>query len=254
MNNKHNCDRAKDLLLEEIQDGLTGDGFDIFIEKHLDCREELMDMYKTWNELDGLDTPEPSHSMDVDFYAKLAAESAPAKSELTVVRRIPWFRNIAVAASIFMVGALAGFYLMNLGSDAGLMAGEVNKEDKMMLVSNSSMTRLENISEMKEAPKLNDKIINALNQALINDPNVNVRLSAIEAMLHYADNPKVRANLIKAIPYQDSPIIQLTLAEVMIDLEEKSSKDEWEELFNSDNMEAEVKMQLQETLKPVLKL
>ena len=124
----------------------------------------------------------------------------------------------------------------------------------IVLAGHSSINRLEDISAMKNAPKLDDKIIDALNKALVNDPNVNVRLSAIEAMLHYADNPQVRQNLIKAIPYQTSPIILMTLAEVMIGLEESSSKDEWLELLGSDKLEDEMKRQLEETLAPVMKL
>jgi hypothetical protein len=104
------------------------------------------------------------------------------------------------------------------------------------------------INKIKELPQLNRKIIEALNQALLKDPNINVRLSAIEAMLHFADHPQVRQNLIEAIPYQTSPIVQLTLAEVMIELQETKSKEAWNKLLKEGHVEEDIKKQLKETL------
>ncbi|WP_235299510.1 HEAT repeat domain-containing protein [Portibacter marinus] len=252
MENSRDCAHAKEQLLEEIQEGLSENGFDLFIEKHIACREELISMYNTLRQLDQLEMVEPSSDMDQGFYAKLAAEP---KQKLKLRRSTIWFRNIAVAASIFMVGALIGFYLLDRGDHEMMMVeDDLLNQENIVLTSNSSMSRLEDISEMKNAPKLDKKIIEALNRALLNDPNVNVRLSAIEAMLHYADNPKVRENLIKAIPYQTSPIIQMTLAEVMISLDESESKDEWLQLFRSDRLEDGFKEQLEEALAPVMKL
>ncbi len=265
--NDNNCSHAKDQLLEEIQDGMTSDGFEIFLEKYSECKEELLPFYDTIQGLDGIERVGPSDSMDTKFYAMLEteleakAESKPA-AKLVMKRNRNWYKSLAIAASIFMVGALAGFYFFGDKGDqqSVLMAaqdgvqGEESNSDQVILAGNSSMNRLEDISEMMKAPELSDKIIDALNKSLINDPNVNVRLTAIEAMIHYADNPKVRENLIKAIPYQDSPIIQMTLAEVMLALEEGNSKDEWQELFKSGKMEDDVKQQVEETLAPVLKL
>ncbi|GLR17394.1 HEAT repeat domain-containing protein [Portibacter lacus] len=251
MIDKNNCSHAKDLLLEEIQEGMTPAGFEIFLEKHADCRQELITFYDVIKDLDELEKVEPSDRMDAKFYAMLASEP---KKNLTIKRSNNWLRNLMVAASIFVVGAMVGFYVMQQDNATPFMAEDTTEDKHMILASNSSIHRLEDIAEMGKAPELNDKIIDALNQALINDPNINVRLSAIEAMLHYADNPKVRANLIKAIPYQESPIIQLTLAEVMISLEERNSADEWRTLLKSDKIEADVKTQLEETLAPVLKL
>lgn len=252
MKDNLDCSYAKEMLLEEIEEGMTAAGFQIFLSKHECCESELKAFYETIQLLDNMETAEPSTAMDEGFYAKLAAEPT---AQLRVASRTNWVKNIAVAASIFMVGALAGFYFFNnpgMRTDSYVQAEEVN--DHLMLASNSSISRLEEISEMRKAPELNDKIIDALNSALLNDPNVNVRLSAIEAMLHYADNPKVRENLIKAIPYQHSAIIQMTLAEVMIGLAESDSKDEWLELFESDKLGKGMKEQLEETLAPVLKL
>lgn len=274
MNNKTNkqeCSYAKDLLLEELQDGgFMKDDFELFLSKHDDCQEELKSFYEDWQNLGDSEVPAPSERMDAMFYKQLSefqAEQTQAiktGGEASKAKRINFnqFRKriiqTGIAASIFLAGAITSFYMTNGNSDTGIIANMNQSKNTIVYAgyneNQSSVERLSDISEMKKAPKLNDKIIDALNKALINDPNINVRLSAIEAMLHYADNPKVRKNLIQAIPYQDSPIIQLTLAEVMIELEGNDSKEKWEELFDSDNIDPDVQSQLRETLEPVLKI
>lgn len=269
--NKNDCSFAKDSLLEEIQEGNFGqDSFELFLAKHSDCKDELQDFYQSWNDLSKVQIPEPTGRMDAMFYKSLSefqAEDKPqekAKDEtkggkvLFLGKHRSRILQMGVAAAIFFAGILTSFYIFNSDNNNQMMADNDNLESNVILAgydeSESSMDRLSGISKMKSAPELNDKIIESLNKALINDSNINVRLSAIEAMLHYADNPKVRENLIKAIPYQDSPLIQMTLAEVMIELEEENSGDAWKELFGSDNIEPEVKSQLQQTLEPVLNL
>jgi hypothetical protein len=71
-------------------------------------------------------------------------------------------------------------------------------------------------------------------------------------MIHFADDPQVRQNLIEAIPYQTSPIVQLTLAEVMIELQETRSKEAWHKLLKNKGMEEDVKKQLEETLQIII--
>lgn len=86
---------------------------------------------------------------------------------------------------------------------------------------------------------------------ILGDPNVNVRLSAIEAMLHFSDKPKVRMLLIKALTYQESAIVQLSLAEVIIKLQENGPDEEIRKLLESDQLDLEVKMHLKETLSQI---
>ncbi len=265
--NKADCSFAKEALLEEIQDGEFGSkDFDLFLEKHAECKEEIKEFYDTWVSLDDASVPEPSSKMDALFYRSLSEYQPEEKSQASDISETPklkvvstnWKRlsRLAIAASIFLAGAITSFYIVNGNNDSDVYADKQPEQSaEISLVSTkSAVTRLEDISELKKASELSETIIDALNKALIMDPNINVRLSAIEAMVHFADNPKVRENLIKAIPYQDSPIIQITLAEVMIALEEKGSKDAWQELFDSGNLEGDVKAQLEETLEPVLKL
>ena len=70
-------------------------------------------------------------------------------------------------------------------------------------------------------------------------------------MLHFSDRPKVRMLLIQALTFQESAIVQLSLAEVIIKLQDNESMEEIKKLLNSDKLLPEVKMHLKETLSQI---
>jgi hypothetical protein len=116
----------------------------------------------------------------------------------------------------------------------------------------SAGSRLKQVQEVKDLKSPDERIFEVLNNVLLYDPNTNVRLSAIESLLFFADAPKVREYLIEAIPHQESPLVQIALADAMLRLHEKNSHEQWEKLFESDQIEMEVKKHLRETLEPLL--
>jgi len=55
----------------------------------------------------------------------------------------------------------------------------------------------------------NQRVIKALFTTLNSDPNINVRLVAIESLAKYAETPEVRMELVKSIELQDAPLVQI---------------------------------------------
>ena len=85
-----------------------------------------------------------------------------------------------------------------------------------------------------------------------NDENVNVRLMAVEALFNFADNPKVRIGLIKSITKQDSPIVQVALADIMVLLQEKGSIEELRKLLDKNNLNESVETKLRNSIKSLI--
>ena len=75
-----------------------------------------------------------------------------------------------------------------------------------MLEKESTSERLKAVNLTQGMDNASEKVVEALLQTLNNDPNVNVRLSALEALFPYASNPKVREGLIQSISQQESPL------------------------------------------------
>jgi HEAT repeat protein len=91
-------------------------------------------------------------------------------------------------------------------------------------------------------------VTSALIQTLNNDSNVNVRLAALEALKPYAQNSNIREQLVRSIPKQESPLVQVSLAELMAALQEKSSVKELQKILHDDNTPVDVKKKIQETI------
>lgn len=260
-NNK--CREGIDLLYERLDGGnISQEYFADLKSQFPNCKHELTAIYEQWKSLEVITVPEPRAEMHARFYKTLnefsTSESGISNSgsALSLWSKSTGQFLLRHAASImlFVSGLAIGFLINNsegLAGDIETVGNNGTAISTLVYATNTSTSidRISEIQRITEGNKLNNTIIEALNQALLKDPNTNVRLSAIEAMLHFADNPVVRKNLILAIPHQESPIVQLTLAEVMINLEEKGSAEAWKQLLESETMESDVKMQLVETLK-----
>ena len=228
-------------------------------------REELRDLIEIWRSFKEIDTPKLRPEMDAAFYKMLSQETAhipkTGKAQGAFIRSlkqgVTWViqpKRLMIAAAFF-IGILCGrfVFLPNADSDMENLALDTPKPTFSTLVSEgTAVERLESIQSTKSMEDPNDLILEALYKALIYDSNVNVRLSAIEAMARFADHPKVTEYLINSIGYQDSPIVQLELAELMIVLEEKGSAEAWNNLLQSDELDVDVRLQLKEKLATIL--
>jgi hypothetical protein len=80
------------------------------------------------------------------------------------------------------------------------------------------------------------------------DPNINVRLAALEALESFAAEPHVREGLIRSIALQDSPLVQVALAELMLSLQEKSSVNELKKILQQNKTPKEVREKIKKTI------
>lgn len=228
-----------------------------------DHKEEIGEAFEVWKSLEFIDVHEPSGDMDARFYKMLngaqteaGSINRPVKKKSNVISLLTP-RRLAVAAT-FILGLAIGQWL-DFGNTSAVQQHDADKIESNSEVSfasyektPSAYDRIKGINKVKEQDNPDLKIIKALNQVILNDPNVNVRLSAIETMVLFSDMPEARTYLIEAIPYQRSSIVQLELADIMIMLEESESVDEWNELLESDMIESDAKIHLQESLKTLL--
>lgn len=227
------------------------------------CASALRSSYVLWQELGELEVPAPSPAMKANFHqmlSEMTAATAEKKPRLAFDEwqwkgfNLKW----GMLAGVFILGILLGGLIFRPASGREIVKDETVKSAKendnyaALTSASSAIERLTAIQSTKEMEHLDQKIVDALFQVLIQDNNVNVRLSAIEAMVDFADNAKVKENLIRAIPYQTSPLIQLTLAEIALALDDQHAIDEIKQLLKNGQVEIEVKMKLEETLETFL--
>ena len=271
-NPTYNCQESLDLLFSQMEAEDFGiNQLDELVQRYPACENSLTENFQLWNDLSTLETPVPRPEMSRDFYKKLNGFTAQNVSK-SVSKVSLWDKlknwnfstnpqlKWALGMGLFLIGFFSGqlFQPNNQQAQIDALAEQIailkNPTPKSFNVNlqQSVAGRLKDIQFVRQLDNPNKKVLSALNKALCNDPNINVRLSAIETLVQFSEAPEVMEILIRAIPQQSSSLVQLELAEVMIQLEEKRSADAWQELFESGEVELDVKMQLKESLEVLL--
>ncbi len=161
--------------------------------------------------------------------------------------------RLAFAMMLLAIGFGGGYLSRDTGnSDVTELTMQIAelKETMMltMIEKESASDRLKAVSLATDMNQVSKKVSEALFQTLNNDPSVNVRLSALDALIPYSKDVNVRAGLIKSIAKQDSPLVQFALAELMVKLQEKKSVKEFEKILRDEKTPEEVKNRLKESI------
>jgi hypothetical protein len=211
---------------------------DVALEEHLagcaTCRREATDLAALWAGLDALPMVEPPAGMRARFDTRLAAELAGERGSRVVPfaerRRAPGattigrgVRRFAAIAATLAIGVLAGSELARRRDDRQIEAlrGEVASLHETvataLLAGASPSERLRGVAYGRSVSETDARVAAALISALENDPDVNVRLAAIEALRPLAARPETRPRLVAAASGQESPLVQLSLVETLLD-------------------------------------
>lgn len=205
-----------------------------------------------------LETPAPSSDLDDNFYQMLRMMKAKNKGFSWGVF-FSWPEvapKLAFASVTLLLGFLAGYLLFpspSSNKEVAELKDEVLEMKEMMMLSllerESATERLKAVSLTSEMSSVSDKVTNALLQTLNNDENINVRLEALEALKPFVRDSKIRSELVRSIARQESPLVLVALAELMVELQEKSSVKELQKILKSERTPQEVKKRIEEGIK-----
>ena len=77
-------------------------------------------------------------------------------------------------------------------------------------------------------------------------------MAAIESLSNYVDNAEVRQGLVQSIPNQEAPIVQVTLANLMLALQEKQSVEPFKKLLQKKELDTTVKKKIESTIQSII--
>src|SRR5579859_4332440 len=89
----------------------------------------------------------------------------------------------------------------------------------------------------------------ALLHAVNHDSNVNVRLSAVDALAKYAANPEVQRALVDSLPVQESPLVQIALIDLLGQYSNKDAASALQKLAADKETNDEVRQRAEAVLK-----
>jgi len=213
-------------------------------------------------QLTAMEAPRPSMRLDDQFHAFLTEEKKKQRKGSLSLSMLDWtalLPRLAFATTVLAVGFVGG-YLFNNKPSQNLEVRELTEQvsdlKEMMVFSllekESASERLKAVSLTNEMNQVSVKVTDALFKTMNRDENVNVRLAALEALKPYVKQSSVREELIASIGKQDSPLVQVALAEFMAAIQEKKSVKELQKLLENENTPKEVKSKINESIKVLI--
>ncbi len=203
--------------------------------------------------------PEPSIGLDERFY-RMMEEATPRRKSFSWSSALNWnglVPRLALGSLLVVASFLAGYFLRP--ADTGDMAAlreEMRSMKEMMVLSmlekESPTERLKAVSLGTDLDQASSRVTEALIQTLNHDENVNVRLAALDALKAYALDSSVRKALIESIAMQESPLVQLALADLMAQLQAKSSVKALEQIVESEKTPEDVKRRIRKTIEVLI--
>ena len=232
--------------------------------------EQINNLQNFYHQLSAVPEPEPSPNLRQNFYRMLVQEKQ--KEALKKDWRIQPQRWLEAILGNFIGGRLAySIVLIGLGVALGIwynhrpnpeseklaaLTGEMQQMKKMMMLTMlakpSATQRLKAVNLTSDLETADSKVIQALLQTLNHDASVNVRLAAIEALYEHAANPVARQGLVQSIGQQDSPLVQLALADIMVAMQEKNAVQPLKKLLKQENLNEAVKVKVKQSIQVLI--
>jgi len=229
------------------------------------CRQEAESLSALWQKLGALPEQQPSDAMRARFYAALAAyqqglskaRSAPGWRETFSGWLEHWWPRQPVfqfgLALLFLgVGSFLGNRISveeNRNREISQMRDEVHNMRQLVTLSllqqQSPSERLRGVSWSYRVGEPDAEVLSALLETLNHDPNVNVRLAAVDAFSRFSDQPAVRQGLIESLSKQRSPLIQIALIDLLIERRERLAVETFRQLKENELIDNAVRQRIE---------
>lgn len=236
-------DKINGLLIDYIDGLLTGADREA-VEAELETRTEVRLRYEQLKEvmgvLDSLRPMEPAEGIEIKFRQYLTGEA------LKTERRIPLTHAIyrlAAAIALVITGIGIGYWISHQQAhEAELLTLNQKIEQTRALVMDklgdkqSASQRLVGVNAAYRSDAADAAIIHALIRVMNEDPNSNVRLSAVEALGRFNEEPGVRTALISSLSIQTDPVVQIALIHLMVEIKETGAMKSLEQITHDEDV------------------
>ena len=208
-----NSEKIQQLIIDNIRGKLSArekEQLSAYLDEHPETREELEELEAFWSLMDHYEAEQlagESKSRIAATIPNRGHNTAPVSTGAQTIRG--W----AAAAGILIllgIGYLVFFYVINVPvppDDTGVNISLVS--------ASNSGTRIQAVQAASGASQLSGTAVKTLVDMLNKDPDRNVRLMVLEILSGHLDNPTVQTSIVRSIPNQDAPHVQLGIIHVV---------------------------------------
>ncbi len=231
------CDEVKEHSADYLAGAMspaTAAEFDEHLAACAACKQETAELSATWEALGLLEEEQPGAALRARFYDSLGAYRQGLASAAPAPSLRPFFawgwRGWAWSAALLVAGLAAGQWLDLRGrrqDDLARLRDEVGHMRQLVTLSlleeQSASERLRGVDYAYRVDQSDTRVLSALLHAVNHDANVNVRLAAVDALRKFAASPSVRGSLDRSLTEQKSPLVQLALIDLIVDIRDKDA-------------------------------
>jgi len=232
------------------------------LENHLAacavCREEAETLRLGWEKLQALPPEQPSDTVQAGFDTMLTIfrhglrferEERPRDDWLTRLGEWLWPRRfpvrLAFIFTLLIIGLAAGLVLGRKSNRIARMQGEIETMQQnygiSLLEQPSAVDRLQGISMASRVDTPRSDTITALLQTLNTDPDINVRLAAVDALYLFTNLPEVKNGVLHSLSRQTSPLVQAALIDFLVGIRERRAIEALKQLIQKQPLLPEIR-------------
>jgi hypothetical protein len=240
------CEEIKGLIPDYLNGTLKA-GIRTQLEEHISgcpgCRQEIEAMNLVWTTMGNIPEEEPDPSMSARFYSMLETYRHGMNSARENVSWIDtvntWLERWWPRRPVYQIGLTIAVLIFGIGISQWInvslrknseiaqlkeeMAGMRGLVTISLLNQPSAVDRLQGVYMSRMIDEPDDKFLSALVYTLNNDPNVNVRLAAADALQRFSGSERIRTDLVESLSRQTSPLVQITLINLLVELREQKA-------------------------------
>jgi hypothetical protein len=245
------------------------------VKEHLascgQCRREFDALTTLWDELGRLPGELPGASLEKGFQEMLKAYEQGVRHSVNTQERtrgrtlLDRFRSghpafqIGFAACTLVVGIVCGYGLAGSSRNTQELAQlreEVHGLGNLLTVSllhqESASERLKGVSWSYRLQERDPDIGTALLNTMKHDRNVNVRLAALDALSRDIGTPSVRHEIIHALPDQASPLMQVALVDLLVQINDRESREVLQQALTRPGLHPDVRKRITQGIQQIL--
>lgn len=220
------------------------------------CQAVHVRLTRTWSAMDALPEAVPSPLLRKRFDTMLAAYRSGRTERPSPLPRLEgwlqrWWPRRPLLQAALAIGLLVAGWTLGAWWNASPPPGTAELETQVaelnrlvtlaLLDDRASTARLKGVQFSRQIAHPDSAVIDALLGTLNRDPNVNVRLAALDALAAYMAHPAVRNELAASLARQESPLIQVSLINLLVRRQVEQSAPELRKLLERPDLDPAVR-------------